>query len=199
MRRGDWYLAQSSELVARHEEVADLLARFNELRNTDAARAAELLAEILPDSEHVPEAFSPLFLEYGHVTFGEGCFLNTNTVILDIADVSFGDRVLVGPNCQFITASHPVNDVEMRRNGWENGTPIRIGDDCWFGASVIVMPGVSIGDRCVLGAGTLVTKDIPDDSLVLGSPGRVVRTLNQDDDVLERTELPDDAPLDPRG
>lgn len=81
----------------------------------------------------------------------------------------------------------------MRRGGWEQARPITVGEDCWFGAGVIVMPGVRIGDRCVIGAGALVTKDIPDDSLALGSPARVVRTLT--DGELERSQLPDGVPV----
>lgn len=193
LRAGRWYLPASEEVAARHDEVARLLREFNALGNTEPARAEGLLRKIMPDSPHVPETFAPLFLEYGHLSFGEGCFLNVNTVLLDVADISFGARTLVGPGCQFITVGHPLHDVEMRRGGWEQARPITVGEDCWFGAGVIVMPGVRIGDRCVIGAGALVTKDIPDDSLALGSPARVVRTLT--DGELERSQLPDGVPV----
>ncbi|MDO5512578.1 sugar O-acetyltransferase [Corynebacterium sp.] len=187
LRAGRWYLPASEEVAARHDEVARLLREFN------AAGDEDLLRQIMRESPHVPEVFTPLFLEYGHVSFGEGCFLNVNTVLLDVADITFGARTLVGPGCQFITVGHPLHDVEMRRGGWEQARPITVGEDCWFGAGVIVMPGVTIGDRCVIGAGALVTRDVPDDSLALGSPARVVRTLGESE--LERTELPDGVPV----
>ncbi|MBX8996891.1 sugar O-acetyltransferase [Corynebacterium testudinoris] len=196
LRAGRWYLPVSEEVAGRHREVAELLKEFNDLGTTDPERGEELLRQIMPDSPHVPETFGPLFLEYGHVRFGEGCFLNTQTVLLDVADITVGARTLVGPGCQFITVGHPVNDLEMRRGGWEQAHPITVGEDCWFGAGVIVLPGVTIGDRCILAAGTLVTRDVPDDSLVMGSPGRVVRQLNTGDERLEREDLPDGVPVE---
>lgn len=197
LRAQRWYLAGSEELMAHCERRARLLKEFNELANTDRKRGDELLTQLLATGSAVPEAIAPLQMDYGiNTTFGPGCFLNFNTVILDVAEVTFGSRTLVGPNCQFITVGHPINDVEMRAGGWEQAHPITIGDDCWLGAGVTVLAGVNIGDRCVIGAGTLVTRDMPADSLVLGSPGRVVRMLNQGDDRLEREDLPAGAPVE---
>lgn len=196
MRSGQWYLPGSEELVEQHEKAARISREFNELANTDPDRAGELLAELLAPGSKVPEVFAPAYIEYGcHTRVGEGVFFNYNTVILDIAEVTIGDRTLFGPGCQLITVGHPVNDLEMRRGGWEQGKPIVIGDDCWFGAGVLVMPGVTIGDRCVIGAGALVTRDIPDDCLALGSPAKVVRRLNTGDAYLEREELPEGVPV----
>lgn len=197
LRAGNWYLPGSGEIAAQHDHITHLLKEFNELANTNRPRADELLEQILAPESSVPEVFGPLYLEYGsHISFGEDCFLNFNTVILDIAEVKFGARTMVGPNCQFITVGHPVNDLEMRRGGWEQAAPITIGEDCWFGAGVLVLPGVTIGDRCVIAAGSLVTKDIADDSLVVGSPARVVRQLNTGTDRLEREDLPEGIPVE---
>ena len=84
---------------------------------------------------------------------------------------------MIGPNCSLITVGHPVDDHRRREEGWEIAKPISVGRNTWFGANVTVLPGVTIGEDCVVGANTLVTTDIPDKSLVLGSPGRVVRKL----------------------
>lgn len=197
MRSGQWYLPGSDELNGQHAKAARLMKEFNELANTDRERADELLSQLLAPGSGTPEVFAPAHIEYGcHTRVGEDVFFNYNTVILDIAEVAIGDRTLFGPGCQLITVSHPVHDLEMRRGGWEQGTPIRIGDDCWFGAGVMVMPGVTIGDRCVIGAGALVTRDIPDDSLALGSPAQVVRRLNTGDERLEREDLPEGVPVE---
>ena len=96
---------------------------------------------------------------------------------------------MIGPNCSLITVGHPVNDHEMRAEGWEIAKPISVGRNTWFGANVTVLPGVTIGEDCVVGANTLVTTDIPDRSLVLGQPGRVVRTLEDNEDRWERQDL----------
>ncbi|WP_291314433.1 sugar O-acetyltransferase [Corynebacterium sp. UBA2622] len=173
MTSGRWYIPGPGQDVQR-EQCWEVLNRINKLAVLDSD---ELLSILAPGS-YAPEVFGPLFIEYGvNTSFGPGCFVNTGTTILDTAPVSIGANTLIGPNCQLITVGHPVNDVQMRRDLWEKGTPITIGDDCWFGAGVHVMPGVTIGDRCVVAAGAVVTKDIPDDSLVMGVPGRVVRTL----------------------
>ena len=98
---------------------------------------------------------------------------------------------MVGPNCSLITVGHPVNDQEMRAGGWEIAKPIVIGDNTWLGANATVLPGITIGKNCVIGAGTLITTDIPDNSLVLGTPGRVVRKLENNEDAWERQDLND--------
>ena len=103
--------------------------------------------------------------------------------ILDGGKVRFGDHVLVGPGCQFLTACHPVDAAERAR--WlVYHKPITVGDNVWFGAGVIVMPGVTIGDRSVIGAGSIVTKDIPSDVVAAGNPCRVLRPITEDDQIL---------------
>lgn len=178
LRSGQWYLPGSDEADAQHQKVWALTRELNTLGNTDRQRADELLAEIFAPGSAVPGVFAPIHVEFGvNTTFGEGCFLNFNCVILDIAEVTVGKRTLFGPACQLITVEHPVDDAQQRADKWERGRPIVIGDDCWFGAGAMVMPGVTIGDRCVIAAGTVVTQDIPDDSLVAGVPGAVKRKL----------------------
>ncbi|WP_246049222.1 sugar O-acetyltransferase [Corynebacterium tapiri] len=188
MTSGQWYLPGGPEQEAQHDHVRPLLKQVNELANTDLPRAWELLGQVLAEGSEVPEWWSPVWIEYGcNTRFGPGCFVNAGMTILDSAPVTVGARSLFGPNCELITVGHPVNDVEMRMVGWELAKPITIGDDCWFGSSVHVMPGVTIGDRCVIAAGTVVTKDVPDDSLVAGVPGRILRSLV--DAPLERNDI----------
>ena len=98
-------------------------------------------------------------------------------MILDVAEVTVGERSLFGPGCQLITVEHPVNDADARAAGWERGRPITIGDNCWFGAGAMVMPGVTIGDNCVIAAGAVVAKDVPDNMLVGGVPAKPIRSL----------------------
>ena len=107
---------------------------------------------------------------------GEGFFANYNLVILDCAPVTFGERVLVGPNCGFYTAIHPL-DAAQRSSGQESASPITVGDDVWLGGNVTVLPGVTIGNGAVIGAGSVVTRDIPAHVLAVGNPCRVVKEL----------------------
>lgn len=191
MAGGQWYMpGVNAEVSAEHQRSCQLVKELNELQNTDPERAKEILRALLSPESDVPGLHVPLNLEYGcNVTVGKGVFINFGATILAQAPVTLGDRVMLGPNCSLITVGHPVNDHEMRADGWEIAQPITVGDNTWFGANVTVLPGITVGKNCVVGAGTLVTRDVPDNSLVLGSPGRVVRTLENNEDAWERKDL----------
>ncbi|OFN74165.1 galactoside O-acetyltransferase [Corynebacterium sp. HMSC070E08] len=191
MTSGQWFMPSVNEEVSAEHRRGFLLAKeLNELQNTNPERAKEILRELLSPESEVPGLHVPLNLEYGcNVTIGKGVFINFGATILAQAPVTLGDRVMIGPNCSLITVGHPVNDHEMRAEGWEIAKPISVGRNTWFGANVTVLPGVTIGEDCVVGANTLVTTDIPDRSLVLGQPGRVVRTLEDNEDRWERQDL----------
>ena len=192
MTGGEWFLPSMPEAKEEHQRTFRLVKQLNELQNTDPERAKGILREILPEESAVPGLHVPLNLEYGcNLVCGERVFINFGATILAQATVTLGDGVMVGPNCSLITVGHPVNDHEMRAGGWEIAKPITIGDNTWFGANVTVLPGITIGKNCVIGAGTLITTDIPDNSLVLGSPGRVVRKLENNEDAWERQDLND--------
>ena len=87
-----------------------------------------------------------------------------------------GKNILIGPNVQLYAPMHRI-DYRERATGAEHGEPITIGDDCWIGGGAVICPGVTIGDRCIVAAGAVVTKDVPDDSMVGGSPARIIRKL----------------------
>ena len=177
MRSGQWYLPGGDEANEHHRRCFALTREFNQLGNTDPSRARELLRELFPAGA-VPEIWGPVHVEYGvNTRFGEGCFLNFNCVILDIAEIIIGEGTLFGPACQLITVEHPVEDVPRRAEGWERARPITIGKHCWFGAGAMVMPGVAIDDNCVIAAGAVVTRDVPANTMVGGVPARVIREL----------------------
>ena len=102
--------------------------------------------------------------------------MNHNCVILDCAKVEFGDNVFVAPNCGFYTAGHPI-DVELRNKRLEYAKPIKVGNNVWIGGNVVVLPGVTIGDNITIGAGSVVTKDIPSNSVAVGNPCRVIKSI----------------------
>ena len=97
-------------------------------------------------------------------------------VLLDVATVTIGDDVQIGPNVQLLTATHPL-EPGPRRDKWEAAEPIVIGDNVWLGGGVIVCPGVRIGADTVVGAGSVVTRDLPGRVVAVGSPARVIRDL----------------------
>lgn len=195
MSSGKWYLAVSDELGNIAGNAARLYHEYNQIGPTNPERSRELLRDLLNPASGDCTIKAPAIIEYGiNTTIGEDVFINFGLTILDIAPVTIGARSMLGPNCQILTAGHPVHDVEMRRGGWENGAPVTIGEDVWLGGGVTVVGGVSIGDRAVIGAGAVVTRDVPADSIAVGNPARVIRM--RDEDNLERTQLPDDVPVE---
>jgi maltose O-acetyltransferase len=101
-------------------------------------------------------------------------------VLLDVAPITIGDDVQIGPYVQLLTATHPL-DPDLRRDKWESARPITVCDNVWLGGGVIVCPGVTIGENTVVGAGAVVTRDLPANVMALGTPARVSRTLDDRD------------------
>ena len=116
--------------------------------------------------------------DYGYnIEIGENFYSNHNLVILDPAKVTFGDNVFIGPNCGFYTPEHPIL-AEERNKGLEYARPINVGNNVWFGGGVSVLSGVTIGDNVVIGAGSVVTKDIPSNTVAVGNPCQVIKSLD---------------------
>lgn len=138
----------------------------------------QVLREMIPGIPDSVVILPPFHCDHGNgLHLGEGVFVNYNGMFLDAADITIGAHTLIGPNCSLYTPQHPL-DYRLRRKTWESAYPITIGADCWLGGNVTVCPGVTIGDRCVIGAGSVVTHDIPSDSLAAGNPCRVIRRLS---------------------
>ena len=194
MVSGQWFMPGTPETAEEHARGFKTAQQLNDLGNTDPGKAREIIAQLIHPESGSTMIHAPINIEFGtNLRCGNRVFINFNATILAQAPITLGDDVMIGPNCSLITVGHPVADHQMRRGGWEQAKPISIGENTWLGANVTVLPGVSIGKQCVVGAGTLVTHDIPDNSLVLGSPGKVVRTLD-DSQPLERTQL--NGPVD---
>jgi len=137
-----------------------------------------VIEDLIPGIPTSATVCPPFRCDHGHgIQLGEGVFINYNCVFLDGGYIRIGRHTLIGPCCQLYTPQHPIDPVE-RREEKEYAHPITIGEDCWLGGGVIVCPGVTIGDRCIVAAGSVVTKDIPSDSLVAGNPAIIKRKLN---------------------
>lgn len=111
----------------------------------------------------------------GPVTIGSSCFINRDAYIR--AETTIGDNVAMGPFCRLITDSHHIGTAN-RRAGKNKTDPIRIGKGTWIGASVTILGGVTVGSGCVIAAGSMVTKDVPDNTIVAGVPAKIVRNLD---------------------
>jgi maltose O-acetyltransferase len=183
MLAGDLYLADDPELAERLTRAADLMHAYNTTpprRHDERNRVlAELLGAVGPDTVIRP----PLYVDYGgHIRVGARTFANYGLVALDVAPITIGDDVQIGPNVQLLTATHPL-DPEPRRAKVEGARPIRIGNNVWLCGGVIVCPGVSIGENTVVGAGAVVTRDLPAGVVAYGNPARVAREIGERDRV----------------
>lgn len=178
MLAGDLYIADDPELAAERARARVLLHRLNGLDPADRGGRHELLVALLgsigPDAEILP----PFRCDYGsQISIGPRSFVNYGAVFLDVARITIGADVQVGPNVQLLTATHPL-DPDQRRAHWEAGEPITVGDNAWLGGGVIVCPGVSIGENSVIGAGAVVTLDVEASVVAAGNPARVIRRLS---------------------
>lgn len=164
-----------------HEVCADLCWEYNRLRPSDKAGREQLLRKIFGKLGKNPYVEPALWCGFGfNIEAGDNFFANNNCVFVDPGRIVFGNNVLLGPQCGFYTALHPL-DAQQRGLGLEAAYPIYVGDDVWFGGGVKVLPGVTIGSGTVIGAGSVVTKDIPAGVLAAGNPCRVIRPITAED------------------
>ena len=168
------YYPRDPELNAERTRVRGLLRRLNitKYRNPETYRG--IITQLLPNCPQDIHVEPPFYCDYGYNIYaGHNVYFNYTCVALDICKINIGSNVMFGPGVQIYTAVHPT-DALQRREGWELGKPVSIGDDCWIGGQAVILPGVTIGHRCIVGAGAVVIRDVPDDTTVVGNPAKIV-------------------------
>lgn len=177
MLAGEPYITDA-EILADQVRSQELMAAYNATAPEEGARRRDLLEELLGSVGDEVEIRPPFYVDYGsRITVGSRLFANFGLTALDVAPITIGDDVQIGPHVQLLTPTHPV-DPGPRRDKWESARPIAIGDNAWLGGGAVVLAGVTIGADTVVGAGAVVTKDLPAGVLALGNPARVVRRLS---------------------
>jgi maltose O-acetyltransferase len=179
MLTGDLYIAADPELGELSSNALDLAAAYNASSARQRSLRRRLLQELLGSIGEGTEIRPPLYVDYGsHIQIGARCFINFGLVAMDVAIITIGDDVQIGPNVQLLTPTHPV-EPQPRREKWEAAKPITIGNNVWLGGGAIVLPGVNIGENTVVGAGAVVTHDLPANVVAVGNPARATRTLEE--------------------
>ena len=178
MLAGQVYSAVDSELLEEQNAVKEIIHDYNSLRPSETRKRLEILKGLLGHIEDDEVIINqPFYCDYGkQISVGRRFFANFNLTILDEAPVTIGDDCFIGPNVSIYTACHSTDPTE-RNTRIEWAEPVTIGDNVWIGGSVTILPGVTIGDNVTIGAGSVVTKDIPSDTVAVGNPCKVIKHI----------------------
>lgn len=187
MRQGLWHDANFDEQLLEQRLAAEELCwQFNQTRPGDADKRISILKNLVGDLGENCVILSPFFTDYGcYCRIGHDTFINHNAYLMDGGGITIGHHCFIGPNCGMYTAMHPLL-AEERNLGLEKALPIVIGDNCWIGADVTILPGVTVGANTVIGAKSVVTRDIPAGVVALGNPCRVVRPITEADSIRQK-------------
>lgn len=176
------YDPTGADITAEQEKCMEMLYDYNATRPSEGEKRVRLLREMLAECGEGCWIEPPFHANWGgrHVHFGKRVYANFGLTCVDDTHIYIGDHVMIGPNCVLATANHPIHPA-LRERAYQYNLPIHIGRNCWLGAGVIVVPGVTIGENTVIGAGSVVTKDIPAGVVAAGSPCRVLRAIGPRD------------------
>lgn len=182
LHTGEVYYPSGDEIMTEQLGYVNKLYDFNMTRPTELDKREAMLREMFAEIGENCYIEPPLHSNWGghHVHFGNNVYANFNLTLVDDTHIYVGDCTMFGPNVTIATAGHPILP-ELREKAYQFNQPVHIGRNCWLGAGVVVLPGVTIGDNTVVGAGSIVTKDIPANVVAVGNPCRVLREINERD------------------
>lgn len=182
MHTGELYLPGNDEILKRQTKCLDRLYDFNMTRPTEFEKRQKLMKEMFAEIGDGCYIEPPFHANFGgtHCHWGDHIYANFNLTMVDDTHIYVGDYTMFGPNVTIATAGHPILP-ELREKAYQYNAPVHIGKNCWLGAGVIVLPGITIGDNVVIGAGSIVTKDLPPNVVAVGNPCRILRKINEHD------------------
>lgn len=182
LHTGELYLPNDDSIFHEQIQYLDRLYDFNMTRPTEPDKREAMLKEMFAEIGEGCYIEPPLHTNMGgrHVHFGKNVYANFNLTLVDDTHIYVGDYTMFGPGVVVATAGHPLLP-ELRQEGYQYNAPVHIGKNCWIGAGVMIVPGITIGDNVVIGAGSVVTKDLPSNVLAVGNPCRVLREISDHD------------------
>ncbi len=195
---GKIYNPSDKELAKLRRIAHNGCVDYNKTHEHKTKKREKILKKFLPNLGEGTYLQGPIQFDYGvFTTMGARCYANFNLSVLDCCPVTVGNDVFFGPNCALMTPVHPLlpeeRNIKVNERGEtsddEYAKPIKIGDGCWLASNVTVCGGVTIGKGCVIGAGSVVTRDIPDNSFAAGNPCRVIRPITEADSIKLKKEL----------
>lgn len=182
MHNGMLYNPGDEEILREQTICQELLYDFNQTRPSQGEKRQELLKKMFAEIGENCYIEPPLHANFGgrHIHFGKNIYANYNLTVVDDTHVYVGDYTMFGPNVTIATAGHPI-ETGLRQKGYQYNIPVRIGKNCWIGAGVVLLPGVTVGDNTVIGAGSVVTRDIPANVVAVGNPCHILREIGERD------------------
>ncbi len=182
LHSGKLYLPMGEEIINSQLACLEKLYDFNATRPSEMEKRTALLKEMFAEVGEGTYIEPPLHSNWAgkNCHLGKEVYANFNLTLVDDTHIYIGDNTMLGPNVVIATAGHPILPA-LREIGYQYNAPVKIGKNCWLGAGVIVLPGVTIGDNSVIGAGSVVTKDIPDNVVAVGNPCKVLREIGEKD------------------
>lgn len=188
---GEWYNCHDSVFLEFKQKTRELLKEYNSLEYNQKDRKTIILKEMFERIGNNVSVGLPFICDYGcNISIGDNVSVNMNCTFVDCNKIIIGSNVLISSNVQIYTSTHPVELRDRLVPDWnaESGEyfcqtyalPVTIGDGCWIGGGVIILPGIKIGDGTVIGAGSVVTKDIPKNCVAAGNPCRIIRKINEE-------------------
>ena len=197
MHSGELYLPGDEELMREQMKYQDMLCDYNMTKPSESEKRTAMLQEMLGDCGEDVYIEAPFYANWGghHCHFGKMVYANYNLTCVDDTHIYIGNYTMIGPNVTIATAGHPILP-ELREKLYQYNMSVKIGRNCWIGAGVTIVPGVTIGDNTVIGAGSVVTKDIPANVVAVGNPCKVMRQINEHDKEYYFKNRKMDIPLD---
>ncbi len=184
MHTGELYLSGDEEIMKEQLLCLNRLYDFNATRPLELDKREQMLKEMFAEIGEGCYIEPPFRSNFGgrHVHFGHHVYANFNLTLVDDTHIYVGDYTMFGPNVTVATAGHPIlPELRERDYPYQYNAPVHIGRNCWLGAGVIVLPGITIGDNVVVGAGSVVTKNLPDNVIAVGNPCKILREINEHD------------------
>lgn len=184
MHQTELYLPTDPSIWDEQMQCLTKQCDYNLTRPYETEKREALLRELFAEIGEGCYIEPPLHANWGgrHVHLGKHVYANFNLTLVDDTHITIGDYTMIGPNVVIATGGHPILP-SLRQEGYQYNAPVHIGKNCWLGAGVIVVPGVTIGDNTVVGAGSVVTKDLPGNVVAVGNPCRVLRPINERDEI----------------
>lgn len=186
---GEIFNTSDEEIQKIIHNTRKLTKEYNSTISTDSWKRRKILTELFGNIGNNVNIDTPFYCDYGcHISVGNNVIININCTFVDCNKIEIGNNVLIASNVQIYTATHPTDVNERLVANWNAdfglpyfrtfAQPVKIEDNVWIGGGVIILPGVTIGENSVIGAGSVVTKSIPTNSVAVGNPCKIIRTID---------------------